>query len=165
MPMSATGDVERGFTLIEVLAVLALIGLLSALVFPEFLRRHDRIEMKMIETLIQNDLNHVREEAIVERCLGLISFEPNGYHFQIGETDIRRGFTHFKLIFKEEDTEADGFNEVDSEEYQPVDDNPQVRFNHEGICEAKKFQWETSYYTGELQVSEDGMAGWTYAPK
>lgn len=167
MPMSPIGKLEAGFTLIEILAVLALVGLLSALTFPEFLRWQDRIEMNQIWRLIQSDLNHLREEAIVEHHSGVLAFKRHGYDLQMGERHIERIFNRFNVILGVEEVERGELNEneTESEESQSAATNTEIRFEPMGRCVPKQFEWETSHYRGAFQVTSDGMVSWTYDPK
>lgn len=48
---------EHGFTLVEIISVLVIIGILSAVALPDFFNIQDRIRRKMIDN-VRKDLNH-----------------------------------------------------------------------------------------------------------
>jgi general secretion pathway protein H len=148
MPTSGTGNAASGFTLLEVLAVLVLIGLVVALVFPDFTRGAEKRRVTLIGSLLQIDVSRVREEALAQRTDATLIFGPDGYSFTIGGSELRRTFQEFRVGLP---------NAAES----PAQSGAAaVTFNAEGRCFPQQFHWETRYYQGVIALTGDGDVTW-----
>jgi prepilin-type N-terminal cleavage/methylation domain-containing protein len=58
--------VDRGFTLLEVLVVLALVGLMSALALPQFAVIRDRLEFSLSRESFEHELSGLGYRALTE---------------------------------------------------------------------------------------------------
>jgi prepilin-type N-terminal cleavage/methylation domain-containing protein len=153
MPTSGTGNPESGFTLLEVLAVLVLIGLVIALVFPDFERGAEKKRVVLIGELLQNDLSRVREEALTERTNADLNFGPDGYSFTIDGCELRRTFAEFHVGL---------LNVAESLDQTGV---AKITFNAEGRCFPQQFHWETRYYQGVIALTGEGGVTWRCGAK
>jgi prepilin-type N-terminal cleavage/methylation domain-containing protein len=88
-----------GYTLIEILAVLMLIGMLMMIVYPQFTNSPERNEVIYIGKLIKADLALVKEEAFSGKEELAIEFINQGYNFQIGDARITRNFNDYQFSF------------------------------------------------------------------
>ncbi|MGD8401280.1 MAG: prepilin-type N-terminal cleavage/methylation domain-containing protein [Bacillota bacterium] len=147
MPTSGTGKAASGFTLLEVLAVLVLIGLVVALVFPDFTRGAEKRRITLIGSLLQIDVGRVREEALAQRTDEMLIFGPDGYSFTIGGSKLRRVFKEFRVGLP---------NASESDQAGAA----AVTFNAEGRCFPQQFHWETRYYQGVIALTGEGGVTW-----
>lgn len=162
------GNKESGFTLLEVVAVLILIGFISALAVPNFFNSEEKAMVDKVGALLQNDLNQVKAEAIIGQTGTSLNFEENGYSFKIGTTQISRRLDRLKLsnlaatsvVVTEENQEVS----VESNE-RKLNDKLDIYFNKEGYCAPQQIRWETVHYQGSINLKEDGTVGWVYEPK
>ncbi len=102
-----------GYTLIEILAVLMLIGLLMMIVYPQFTNSPERNEVIYIGKLIKADVTLVKEEAFSSKEELVIDFYNKGYIFQVGDSKISRNFYDYQFSF--EVSEPDELEDSDEE--------------------------------------------------
>lgn len=106
MPISETGK-TAGYTLLEVVAVITLIGLIMALVYPSINLSVERVEIGYIGRLIKADFNQIKDESILDPAQGMIvTFRKDGYFFMIGEHVITRSF-NYQFTFALPEPKAD----------------------------------------------------------
>jgi prepilin-type N-terminal cleavage/methylation domain-containing protein len=95
MLMSETGNQAKGFTLLEIVAVITLIGLIMFLAYPRINFSVERVEIGYIGRLIKTDFNQIKDESLSDPGGEMIvTFAPSGYFFQIGEHTITRSFKY-----------------------------------------------------------------------
>lgn len=189
MPRSGIGK-ESGFTLIEVLAIIILIGFMAFLIFPSFSLGQEGTEIRFIGQLITSDIKQVKEEALFGKTESTIQFANDGYSFQIGETYINRNFQKYQFAFDMPVEEEEASEETGSENDAPTDGNGSptvtttpvaedfgesdsvieesesaVTFAEDGSVSALDLKWETTHYKGTLTVKEDGTVEWRYERK
>ena len=182
---------SSGYTLLEVLAVLTLIGLITLIVYPQFTISPEKSEIIYIGKLIKSDIELVKEESFINKQVLSIYFVSNGYGYMIDETEISRSFLKYQFTFDLpalEETEpetADGNYGVENQpdsgtgsgeqnpgtggEESGAEDNElephQLMFNTKGKCNLYELSWQTVHFSGKLKVSPDGTLEWTYARK
>ncbi len=105
MPILGIGNSMKlrfpgGYTLIEILAVLTLIGILMAVVYPQLTNSPERNKIVYIGKLLKADLDLVREEAFSGKEELVVEFNTRGYHFRIGESQIVRVFMDYQFAFE-----------------------------------------------------------------
>lgn len=177
-PISETGKpVSGGFTLLEVLGIIVLLGLASILAIPKFANSSERIKLQYFGKLLQTDIQLVREDAVSEGDDQAIIFENNGYCFNIGSRMIKRLFYDYGFTFDRRDetvgraetvdtagaavvTEAAG--EESASESAPV---ARVEFTPAGVCQETNLNWTSDHFQGSLKVQPDGRVEWTYGKK
>lgn len=107
MPILETGKGTAGFTLLEVAAVIALIGVISILALPRITLSLEQVEVGSVGRLIQSDLRQMRNESVMDPATEkVVSFTENGYSFTIGDHCITRNFRYefaFELPQQAED--------------------------------------------------------------
>ena len=84
---------ERGFTLIELAAVLTLMALLGALSFPSLIRGARGTEARICRDQLGGDLRFLREEALGRDAPAGAEFDAGRYFLDLGAGDpIARRF-------------------------------------------------------------------------
>ena len=93
MLKSETGNKATGFTLLEIVAVITLIGLIMLLAYPSINFGVERVEIGYIGRLIKTDFNQIKDESLSDPASEIVvTFAQDGYFFQIGEHTITRSF-------------------------------------------------------------------------
>lgn len=78
---------EGGFTLIEMMIVVAIIGLTSALAVPNYISWHAKYQLRKAATEIQNQLSVARISAMSRNSVVNVSLVLNGGKVQISAGD------------------------------------------------------------------------------
>jgi type II secretory pathway pseudopilin PulG len=152
MRITETGKAVAGYTLLEVLGVLLLIGLVTALVRPEMLLSVERNRLRHVGELVRADLDRVQAEAKTGTEV-IVSFNPSGYDFTIGNTVITRDFQPEGLRFRVTNDAATG-GAVFTVHYFGTVVDPAVTL-----------AWESRHYQGTLAIGTTGTVQWSYHPK
>jgi len=91
-----------GHTLLEVLVVIAIMGILSALAGPNILRAYERVQLKAVAEQIASELRLARQLARTHRVQVVVTFDANRetiettyqngttahHHYQYGKTGV-----------------------------------------------------------------------------
>lgn len=178
MPILGIGKIEvnseLGYTLIEILAVLIILGLIGLLAFPRFFGAEEKAYLNLVGKLVRADLNAAREEALSGQTEITVAFFENGYSFNIGETEIRRVFDKFQfqwgsLAETSESVESVGtMVEIDG-----VTDNErefdsgitELCFNRDQDLPETTINWTSGHFQGNFVLKPDGSASWEYGSK
>jgi prepilin-type N-terminal cleavage/methylation domain-containing protein len=147
MRITGTGKATSGYTLLEVLAVLLLIGLISVLVQPEMFLSVERNRLRYVGKLVQADFDRVRAEAKTNSEIK-VAFNSTGYSFTIGSTVITRNFKLDGVQFQIHNG-TDGATA------------PEVCFSSNGANPATTLTWKSQHYQGTLAISETGAVQWS----
>jgi type II secretory pathway pseudopilin PulG len=155
-PMLETGRGAAGFTLLEVLGIIVLLGLACTLVYPNYINGEEKTRVQYIGKLLTSDIQQVQEAAVTERGSASIVLAGNGYHYDLGGDHITRtfpehGFT-FKIIMESTDGEA----------VVTMDNEDVLTFNADGSCNEIDLSWQSNHFRGSLQVATDGTVSWKY---
>jgi type II secretion system protein H len=78
---------EGGFTLIELMIVVAIIGLTSALAVPSYIDWHARYQLRQAATEIQNQLSMARISAMSRNSVVSVSLVLSGGKVQVSAGD------------------------------------------------------------------------------
>jgi prepilin-type N-terminal cleavage/methylation domain-containing protein len=177
-----------GYTLLEVMAVITLIGIMTLIVYPQFTISPEKSEIIYIGKLLKADLNLVKEEVFSSKKEILIDFKNNGYDYPIDETQISRSFLKYNFTFdvpepeetdKEEtadDTAGESFQimavPTEDQNDQPQEEagdkeeaemKPnQIKFTSNGKCNRFELSWQTNHFTGKMKIDQDGVLDWSY---
>lgn len=188
MRISVTGDnarrarISSGYTLLEIMAVITLIGLITLIVYPQFTISPEKSEIIYIGKLLKSDIDLVKEESFINKKELSVLFQSNGYGFTIEEAEISRSFRKYQFTFDLPDLEE---TDPETEDGNSSGDNPsnpesgetkagaeenelepnQLMFTSKGKCNLYELSWQTVHFTGKLKVNPDGILEWTYARK
>lgn len=90
MRISSIGDGGRGgFTLLEVLVVLTIMGLLSAALLPNYTRTMSRLRLNQATHDLLSDLGRARQLAFTSKKPVDVLFFPEGPHYVINDRAYR----------------------------------------------------------------------------
>jgi len=67
---------QRGYSLVEMLAVVAIIGIMSLIVVPNFASYYRSIKLKTALRRLTNDLRAARQRAVARNSLTMVSYSP-----------------------------------------------------------------------------------------
>jgi type II secretory pathway pseudopilin PulG len=182
-------------SLLEVLAVIVLIGFMMTLAYPNFYLGEEKSELLHIGRLIKADLEQAAEDALINHSETVVAFTPDGYHFNLGDVNVDRRFNRIKfaIAFEEEkepgteadqdsgtegskDTEAgtsgesqnlEGETSGGSQEAEGEDSlsGSEVKFSPNGDCSGLTLAWEAPHFSGSLSIDSKGTVEWNYAQK
>jgi prepilin-type N-terminal cleavage/methylation domain-containing protein len=176
IPMSETGNKTKGFTLLEIVAVITLIGLIMLLAYPSINFGAERVEIGYIGRLISTDFNQIKDESLSDPSAELnVTFTNDGYFFQIGEHFITRSFKYqfaFDLPKPEEESkESAGAEQTESDSIittpvtitpAPIATKPtDKQENSDDNTENKVEYVDTKFTNGEL--AQDLQLNWQTA--
>ncbi|HEX3047760.1 MAG TPA: prepilin-type N-terminal cleavage/methylation domain-containing protein, partial [Bacillota bacterium] len=99
MPILETGSRSGGFTLLEMLAVIVLMGMVMMIVYPRFELNEEKTEVLFIGRLVTGDVELLQGEALANREILTLHFSKDGYDFKIGESTVSRSFHRFEFKF------------------------------------------------------------------
>jgi prepilin-type N-terminal cleavage/methylation domain-containing protein len=165
---------EFGYTLVEILAVLIILGLISTLAFPRFFGAEEKAYLNQIGKLVRADLNAAREEAFCGQTEIAVAFFENGYFFNIGETEIRRVFDKFQFQWEVSIEGDEPVESVDamtdsnglSENERELDSGIiQLCFNRDQDFPEITIKCTTGHFQGKIMLKSDGSASWDYGSK
>ncbi len=185
MPILETGKGTAGFTLLEVAAVIALIGVISILALPRITLSLEQVEVGYVGRLIQSDIRQMRNESVMDPATEkVVSFTKNGYSFTIGDHCIIRNFRYefaLELPQKTEDESLPpdtirdaGQNETDPSETIDDDDGDddgievppepsyEIHFIGGELDNEVQFHWQTRNFEGSFLCKADGAVEWKY---
>lgn len=167
--MSATGKETAGFTLLEILAVILLVGLISALSYPNFIRSQEKVELRYVGELLKADLQQVREEAMTHRTAQKFTLAGNNYHFKIGSLEIKRSLGKYGLSFvtpvlsdEAKPKEGTGEAEVNAKYPKEEENSLELIFDPDGSCDTTTVNWKSKNFRGSLVVNADGTSRWVF---
>jgi type II secretory pathway pseudopilin PulG len=151
-----------GYTLLEVLAVLILIGFTILLVVPNIFLKDEELEIRSVRNLLNTDLKQMKLEAELNRDQAKIEFNKAGYRLTLGEKQVERTFPRYQLVFALPEAPQDQSGQPAE---QDVVKMPEVQFLTDGSCTALAVNWQTIHYKGTLTVTSDGTMQWNYQKK
>jgi prepilin-type N-terminal cleavage/methylation domain-containing protein len=82
---------HRGFTLLEMLVVLAIIGLLLALAIPVYAKLSPRLRIMAAQHQLLIDLRHARNEAVTSQKTVAVAFFPVEQTYVAGDLKHKPG--------------------------------------------------------------------------
>lgn len=179
MPTLETGKRTAGYTLLEVVAVLTLIGLIIGLTYPRINFALEQVEIGYMGRLIKFDLSLVEDESLSDPSSEMVvTFTKDGYSFTIGEHRISRSFK-YQFVFELPEPKHQGElqepeaarPQIDNEESSTGQaENVTVSYDLKIIKgelsgEESQLHWQTSHFQGSLLYQKDGTVGWKYGKK
>lgn len=174
MLISETGKAGSGYTLLEVLGVICLIGLVLALAQPQIFQVEEKHQVRYAGELLQTDLQRVRAEAKAGNAVKL-KINANGYCFPLGDTVITRDYRAHGLVFRVGNNgvgvpatlapERSQSKDVTGETTATVTGESELSFTPEGSGPLTTISWESKHYQGALKLEADGAVSWRYHVK
>jgi prepilin-type N-terminal cleavage/methylation domain-containing protein len=183
MPTLGTGKSPAGYTLLEVVAVITLIGLIMALTYPRINCAVEQVEVGYIGRIVKTDLNEIRDESVSDPSSEMVvNFTKDGYSFTIGEHRITRSFKYqFTFELPEAETKEGvptptGAADVRPSQPEPSETSPDQNENTTGTSydihvvngvssDELRLQWKTNHFQGSLLWQKEGAVVWTYQKK
>ncbi|HEX3044526.1 MAG TPA: type II secretion system protein [Bacillota bacterium] len=189
MPTLETGKKTAGYTLFEVVAVIALIGFVSILALPRIILSAEQVEVGYIGRLIQSDFRQIKNESLLDPSSDTtVTFTKTGYSFNIGDHRIIRNFQYqftFELPEKtEEETNPSDTSTNNGTSTHTGEDTRQIETNQLGIVNDKtenhpeesdkihfsdgelanevQFHWQTKNFDGSFTCKTNGVVEWKY---
>jgi len=165
-PILAIGKMnsEQGYTLLEMLAVVALIGLILSLAVPAVFNREERLYLNQIAKLLSSDLNKLKLEVIANRSGTAVFFTEAGYFFKLDDYQIERKFDNFLFHFSVPDVASDETAAEEGFETVPGD-GMQLLVSSEGRGNPVRLEWESTHFKGVLAINEDLQVEWITTSK
>jgi prepilin-type N-terminal cleavage/methylation domain-containing protein len=80
---SSYGPASAGYSLVEMLVVITIIGILSMVSVPQFLAYQRASKLKHSMQMVMNDLRLARQQAIALRTQTRLRFETNGSRYVV----------------------------------------------------------------------------------
>src|SRR5437763_7997603 len=68
---------QSGYSLVEMLMVVAIIGIMSLIVVPNFVQYYRSIKLKTAMRRLANDLRNARQRAVTRNAMVMISYKPD----------------------------------------------------------------------------------------
>jgi type II secretory pathway pseudopilin PulG len=158
-PMSVIGRPAPGFTLVEVLGIIVLLGLACTLVYPNLVDSAEKTHVQYIGKLLISDLQQAQETAVSERDSIGVVLADDGYYYNLGDREIERSFPEYDFSFKVIITTDDG------ETAALLDEETVLTFKPDGSCDEQTVNWQSKHFCGTLLVDADGTASWNYETK
>jgi prepilin-type N-terminal cleavage/methylation domain-containing protein len=156
MRISATGKGDSGYTLLEILAVLLLIGLLFSLAQPGIWRTGEKNRMRYVGELLQSDAQRILAEAQAGNTVQL-SFDSHGYRICLGDTVTTRDYRAGGIAFRLESQATVGEDRAG--------DGPELDFVPDRPGPGAAIIWESEHYRGELTLKTNEALSWGYHAK
>ncbi|HBF37893.1 MAG TPA: hypothetical protein DDW50_11285, partial [Firmicutes bacterium] len=156
MRILQTGKRVAGYTLLEVVAVITLIGLLAALTMPRINLAVEQVEVGYIGRLVQSDFKQIKDQSVLNPFAEMVvTFKKDGYSFNIGEHSITRSF-HYQFVFQlpEEDTDNDTSGTITSENTKANSPDDATQTNTDQSKDANRAPYEIRIVNGELLGDE-----------
>jgi hypothetical protein len=189
MPILETGKKTAGYTLFEIVAVIALIGLVSILALPRIILSAEQVEVGYIGRLVQSDFRQIKNESSMDPTSVItVTFTKTGYSFNIGDHCVIRSFQYhfaFELPDKteEENASPNTSNSISTSTHTGGNFR-QIETNPSGILDGKtenhpegsdiihfidgelknevQFHWQTKNFEGSFTCKTDGVVEWKY---
>jgi hypothetical protein len=164
----AIGRKPAGFTLLEVLGIIVLLGLACTLVYPNITNGAEKIRVHYIGKLLSSDIQKVQETAVSEREPAGLTLDDNGYHYDLGDNRVKRIFPEHGFAFeKGAEPIITGMSDAmeDEEMSDTMEDEATLIFRTDGSCNEINLDWQSDHFRGSLQVAVDGTVSWKYESK